>query len=202
MTVRKCALSLAAVLITAALPLSAADTGFLVGGGVGRSSIDVESFYPEIGNEGENLGSGYQEQHNSAWKVYGGYRFLRFLAVEASWLSLGSPQIWETTVQEDPERAEVSVEGWDAFVVGILPVSKSFDLFAKVGVIAWDTEITSIQNQEVIFSESRSGSDTAYGFGLGWWVGTHVTLRLEREVFTIGDYDDVTLFSVGVSYTF
>jgi OOP family OmpA-OmpF porin len=202
MFVRKSILSIAAVLMTAALPLAAADTGFLVGGGLGRSTIDIESFYPEIGNEGENLGSGYQEQHNSAWKLYGGYRFLRFVAVEASWFSLGSPQVWETTVQEDPERAEVSVKGFDAFVVGILPVSNSFDIFAKVGLVAWDTDITSVQNQQVIFSESESGTDTAYGFGLGWWVGANVTLRLEGEVFTIGDYDDVALYSVGVSYTF
>jgi len=195
-------LSLAALVAMTALPLAAADTGFLVGAGIGRSSIDIKTFYPDIGNQGENLGPGYQDQHNSAWKVYGGYRFFDFLAVEASWISLGSPQAWETTVHEDPERAEVSVEGYDAFVVGILPVGKSFDIFAKAGFIAWDTEITSVQNQEIIFSESKSGSDAAYGLGLGWWVGTNITLRLEGEVFTIGDYDDVTLVSVGVSYTF
>jgi OOP family OmpA-OmpF porin len=194
MTVRKCVLSLAAVLITAALPLSAADTGFYVGAGIGLSSLDVYEFYPTLGDAIEN--------GDLAYKAYGGYRFSKFLAVEGSYALLGSPQWQERNVLGNRETAEVSVKGWDAFVVGILPVSKSFDIFAKVGLIAWDTEITSVRIQEVIFSESESGTDPAYGLGFGWWVGTNVTLRLEGEVLTIGDYDDVGQYSVGVSYTF
>ena len=55
---------------------------------------------------------------------------------------------------------------------------------------------------EVIFSESASGTDTAYGIGLGIWVGKNVTLRGEGEWFTIGDFDTVALYSFNVTYTF
>jgi len=187
-------LCLLVVLVAAAVPASASDTGFYLGAGIGRSSIDIFEFYPSLGDS--------LEQDNSAYKVYGGYRFLKFLAVEGGYTNLGSPQGLERNVQEHPERAEVSVNGWDAFAVGILPLGQVVDVFGKIGMMSWDTNITSIQDGEVKYSESASGTDTAYGFGVGFWVGPNVTLRGEGEWFKIGDYDTVALYSFNVTYTF
>jgi OOP family OmpA-OmpF porin len=192
-----------AIVVAAALPASASDTGFFLGVGLGRSTIDIKEFYSAIGQpDNDDADPGFQSQHNSAFKVYGGYRFSDFLAVEASSLDLGSPQAWETTVQEHPERAEISVDGWNAFAVGIVPVGRIVDFFAKIGMMSWDSEIISIQDEVVIHSESSSGTDLAYGLGIGFWVSGSVTVRVEGERFTIGDYDDVSLWSLGVAFTF
>jgi len=199
---KRSALCLFVILVAASIPASASDTGFYLGAGLGRSSIDFEKFYPEIGHDFDNTGSGYQTQDNSGYKVFGGYRFLKFLAVEAGYTNLGSPQAWETVVQEHPERAEVSVKGWDAFAVGILPLGKVVDIFGKIGMMSWDTNITSVQDAEVIYSESTTGTDAAYGIGIGFWVGKNVTLRGESEWFKIGDYDTVSLYTINVTYTF
>jgi OOP family OmpA-OmpF porin len=162
----------------------------------------LRKFYPSIGNDPDNPDPGYQAQDNSAYKFSGGYRFMKYLAVEAGYTDLGSPQAWEVNVQEHPDRAEVSIKGWNAYAVGIIPLSKSLDLFGKIGMVAWDTTVRSEQDGEVIFSETDSGTDLAYGIGFGWWVGKHVALRPEGESYTIGDYDDVTAYAVGMSYTF
>jgi OOP family OmpA-OmpF porin len=191
---KKSALCLVVLIVAATVPASASDTGFYLGAGIGRSSIDILEFYPSLGDS--------LDQENSAYKVYGGYRFLKFLAVEAGYTDLGSPQGMERNVPEHPERAEVSVNGLDAFVVGILPVSQVVDIYAKAGLMSWDTDITSIQDGEVIFSESTSGTDTAFGIGIGIWVGKNVTLRGEGEWFTIGDYSTVALYTFNVTYTF
>jgi OOP family OmpA-OmpF porin len=191
---KKSALCLMVLIVAATVPASASDTGFYLGAGIGRSSIDILEFYPSLGDS--------LDQENSAYKVYGGYRFLKFLAVEAGYTDLGSPQGMERNVPEHPERAEVSVNGLDAFVVGILPVSQVVDIYAKAGLMSWDTDITSIQDGEVIFSESTSGTDTAFGIGIGIWVGKNVTLRGEGEWFTIGDYSTVALYTFNVTYTF
>jgi OOP family OmpA-OmpF porin len=191
---KKSALCLMVLIVAATVPASASDTGFYLGAGFGRSSIDILEFYPSLGDS--------LDQENSAYKVYGGYRFLKFLAVEAGYTDLGSPQGMERNVPEHPERAEVSVNGLDAFVVGILPVSQVVDIYAKAGLMSWDTDITSIQDGEVIFSESTSGTDTAFGIGIGIWVGKNVTLRGEGEWFTIGDYSTVALYTFNVTYTF
>jgi hypothetical protein len=127
---------------------------------------------------------------------------VRYLAVEVGYTDLGSPQAWDTNVREHYERVEVSIKGWNAYAVGIIPRSKKFDVFGKLGLIGWDLRVTSVRDHEVNFSESDSGSDPSYGIGLGWWVGRNITLRLEGESFTIGDHDDITAYFVGISYTF
>jgi opacity protein-like surface antigen len=191
---KKSAFCLVVLIVAATVPASASDTGFYLGAGIGRSSIDINDFYPSLGDS--------LKQANSAFKGYGGYRILKFVAVEAGYTNLGSPQGLERNVPEHPERAEVSVNGLDAFIVGILPVSQAVDIFAKAGLMSWDTDITSVQDGEVIFSESSSGTDTAYGIGIGIWVGKNVTLRGEGEWFKIGDFSTVALYSFNVTYTF
>jgi len=191
---KKSVLCLLVVLVAATVPASASDTGFYLGAGIGRSSIDIYKFYPSLGDS--------LEQDNSAYKAYGGYRFLKFLAVEGGYANLGSPQGLERNVQEHPERAEVSVKGWDAFAVGILPLGEVVDVFGKIGMMSWDTNITSVQDGEIIYSESTTGNDAAYGIGIGFWVGPNVTLRGEGEWFKIGDYDTVALYTINVTYTF
>ena len=100
---KKSVLCLLVVLVAAAVPTSASDTGFYLGAGIGRSSIDILDFYPSLRDS--------LEQANDAFKVYGGYRILKFLAVEAGYTDLGSPQGLERNVPEHPERAEVGVNG-------------------------------------------------------------------------------------------
>ena len=192
--VKKSVLYTAAILVVVALPASASDTGFYIGAALGQSNIEITDFYPTLGDS--------LKQSSDSFKAFAGYRFLPFLAVEAGYANLGSPQGLERNVPEHPEVAEVSIKGWDAFVIGILPVSKNFDIFAKAGLYAWDTDITSVQDSEVIYDESLTGTDTAFGGGLGFWVGKNVTLRAEGEWLKVGEYSTVGFYSVGVTYTF
>jgi opacity protein-like surface antigen len=76
------------------------------------------------------------------------------------------------------------------------------DIFAKIGMMSWDTKITSVQDGELKYSESATGTDAAYGFGIGFWVGKNVTLRGEGEWFKIGEYDTVSVYTANVTYTF
>ena len=191
---KRSVLCLFVILVAASMTASASDTGFYLGAGVGRSSIDILDFYPTLGESLETTNSGY--------KAYGGYRFLKFLAVEAGYTNLGSPQGLEKNVPEHPEKATVSIKGLDAFAVGIIPVSQVVDVFAKVGFMSWNTDITSVQDGVVIYDESASGTDAAYGIGIGFWVGPNVALRGEGGWYKIGDYATIALYSINVTYTF
>ena len=191
---KRTVLCLLVVFVAATIPASASDTGFYLGAGIGKPSIDVLDFYPTLGD--------YVEDDGLSYKAYGGYRIFKFLAFEGGFTNLGNNQYLERNVQGYREKVDISIKGFNAFVVGILPVSNVVDIYGKLGILAWDTDITVTLREEVNFAESSSGTDTAYGIGAGFWVGPNVTLRGEGEWFKIGDYGTVGFYSVNVTYTF
>ena len=96
-------------------------------------------------------------------------------------------------------EVQIGLKGWDAFAVGLLPLGP-VDLFAKVGVVSWDADIVAVLD-DLIDSESESGTDAAYGIGVALRLGK-VALRAEGEQFNIADAEDVYMFSVGAAFTF
>ncbi len=191
---RKGSLCLTVLLIAAASPAFAIENGFYIGGSIGGSSLEVRDFDDELGNLRFSDG-------DTAYKLFAGFRFLNFLAVEAGYVSLGEPNDVVGDVEGDPIHVQIGLTGWDAFAVGLLPIGP-VDLFAKVGVVSWDADITSRLVQTVqTDSASESGTDAAFGLGVGLRLGK-LTLRAEGEQFSIADAEDVYMFSVGATFTF
>ena len=71
---RKMALSLMVILVAAAMPASAIENGFYLGGSIGGSSLEVQDVAEEFGAFRFSDG-------DTAYKLFGGFRFLNFLAV-------------------------------------------------------------------------------------------------------------------------
>jgi Outer membrane protein beta-barrel domain len=189
---RKMALSLMVILVAAAVPASAIENGFYIGGSIGGSSLEVRDFDDELGDLRFSNG-------DTAYKLFAGFRFLNFLAVEAGYVDLGDPTDIVGDVEGDPLRVQIGVKGWDAFAVGLLPIGP-VDLFAKVGVVSWDADIIAVLD-DAIDSDSDSGTDAAYGIGVALRLGK-VALRAEGEQFNIADAEEVYMFSVGATFTF
>jgi len=189
---RKSLLFLIVVLIAAAVPASAIENGFYIGGSIGGSSLEVRDFDEEFGAFRFSDG-------DTAYKLFGGFRFLNFLAVEAGYVDLGDPKDNIASIEGDELEVQIGVSGWDAFAIGLLPLGP-VDLFAKVGVVSWDANIRAVLD-EVTDSDSDSGTDAIYGLGVALRLGK-VSLRAEGEQFDIGNAEDVYLFSVGATFTF
>jgi len=191
---RKSPLFLAMVLVAAATPASAIENGFFIGGSIGGSSLEIRDYDDELG-ELRFSGSG------TAYKLFAGFRFLNFLAVEGGYVDLGDPNDVVGATGDDPIAVEIGLNGWDAFAVGLLPLGP-VDLFAKVGVVSWDADIRArLMETDLVDSDSDSGTDAAYGIGVALRLGK-VALRAEGEQFSIADAEDVYMFSVGVTFTF
>jgi OOP family OmpA-OmpF porin len=189
---RKYLLSLMVILVAAALPASAVENGFYIGGSIGGSSLEVRDIDEELGDLRFSDG-------DTAYKLFAGFRFLNFLAVEAGYVDLGDPTDIVGEFDGDPVEVQIGVKGWDAFAVGLLPVGP-VDLFAKVGVVSWDADIRAAWS-DLTDSDSDSGTDAAYGIGVALRLG-NISLRAEGEQFDIGNAEDVYLFSVGATFTF
>lgn len=160
-----------ALLASAAFAISPAmadDAGFYVGAGIGDFSVEVDGF------DGSDTG----------YKVFGGYQFMRFFAVELEYIDGG-------TVEDG--GLEIDVSGFNLSAMGILPVGERFSLFAKLGMIAWDADAPGIG--------SDSGEDLSWGIGGGYAFTDQFGMRLEYQGFEIEDADG-DMISLGASWQF
>jgi len=93
------------------------------------------------------------------WDVSGGYRFNRYVGVEASYVDLGSIggplTVYPGSLLTDPQL-RFSAKGETLAAVGLLPLGR-WDLFLKGGVFFADTQLqvagrdTSSQTQHALF---------------------------------------------------
>ena len=162
--------------------VAAADSGFYLGGSVGNAGVDVE-FDPQLPSFDET---------DNAYKLFAGYNFqltALSLGIEGAYNNFGKPSA-------DFEGVSLAIEptGFTVFGVAALGLGP-VDVFGKVGYLAWDYD--AIEDGEIF---SDDGSDTGYGVGLRFNVGS-IQIRGEYEVYEV-DEADLSMVSVGIAYRF
>jgi opacity protein-like surface antigen len=178
---RKAILFAAALLTLPVLPAVAADNGFYLGGSIGQANVQIDDLKDNAFPDDDF------DADDTAFKLIAGIRPLDWLAVEAAYVNFGEPEDRVAGLSLEAEG-----DGISAFAVGFLPVGP-VDLFAKAGIIAWDSKITGAAFDD-------DGSDLAYGAGAQFRV-LSFSIRAEYEKFDISDVD-VDMISVGLTYTF
>lgn len=131
---------------------------------------------------------------DTGWKIFGGYQLNQNLALEVSYVDLGTVK---ETFLGSTFRAEQS--GIAGVIVGSAPINKQFSFFGKIGLFLWDADIKFTNVLLFSGSESDSGTDITYGVGLKYDFNKRVGVRAEWDHYEddIGD-----LLSVGVSFNF
>jgi opacity protein-like surface antigen len=176
---RKAILFAAALLTLPVLPAVAADNGFYLGGSIGQANLKIDDVT-------DGLTVTDFDGDDTAFKLIAGIRPLDWLGVEAAYVNFGEP---EDTVFGQNVKADG--DGISAFAVGFLPTGP-VDLFAKLGLISWDSKISGTFDDD--------GTDLAYGVGAQFRV-LGLSIRAEYEKFDISDVD-LDMISVGLTYTF
>lgn len=169
----------------ALFPLSAlADSGFYIGAAAGGATQDIElGGPPEI------------EEDDTAFKVFGGYRFdmsVVDLSVELGYVDFGEAEI--NTIAGEFVFNPTGINLWGVAGFELGPV----DLFGKLGVIAWDVETTTPASRV-----SDDGTDFGVGVGAGFDIG-NVQIRGEYELYDTSDANVsmLSMLSLGVVYHF
>ena len=176
---RKAILFAVALMALPVLPAVAADNGFYLGGSVGQANLKISDIT-------DGISTADFDADDTAFKLIAGIRPLDWLGVEAAYVNFGEP---EDTVLGQKLKAEG--DGISAFAVGFLPTGP-VDLFAKVGLISWDSKISGTFDDD--------GTDLAYGVGAQFRV-LGLSIRAEYEKFDVSDVD-LDMISVGLTYTF
>jgi outer membrane immunogenic protein len=180
---------LTSVLFITNTAMAGSESGLYIGGSIGQATVKASGQTP--GGDDFN----YNED-DGGYKIFIGYNFgvipLVDLAVEGSYVDFGNP----SSTLPGGEFLEVDLTGWDAFGLAALTFGP-FSVFGKMGLISWDSDVT-LGNIPI---GSNSDTDPAYGLGAKLILGS-LALRAEYEYFDIGDFSDVYMASVGLSYTF
>jgi outer membrane protein OmpA-like peptidoglycan-associated protein len=196
---RKSVLAAATAAVLAASPAFAADdSGFYVGAGLGNFALDSDTIYNGKDFDGSDIG----------YKVFGGYQFMRYLAVELEYLDGGEPDDNFRDDRFPDERLKVSagVTGFVGSAVGILPIGERFDVFGKLGFIYWDGDgsgkIRDADGTLAKISYGNDGTDFAWAVGGTWHITHNLGLRAEYQGFEIDDFNSVDFASGSIVYKF
>ncbi|MEE4203828.1 MAG: porin family protein [Halieaceae bacterium] len=175
------------------LPLTAhgEDMGLYVGGSVGTASLAINGNYFD-----DDIGDINLDSSTNSWKGYAGIQFLPFISIEGGYTRFGD--IRDTTPATE---ARLKADTLALFARGTLPLGP-LQVFAKGGYHFYDAEaaVRTLQSDERL-GFSDSGAELAFGAGAGIELGAF-TLRAEYEIFLVDNFDDLTMASIGVSYSF
>ena len=201
---------------------SAQVPNFYAGLSIGRSSADVtEISRQDILNSGFTSLSSFQNgssKSDTAWKLYGGYRFNPNVAAELFYSNLGkfsrdasgNGATASSSSVNFTLNSELKITGFGVAALLGTPLSDQWNVFAKPGLLVWDakrTSTTTAAGSTQSASVSKSGTSPSLGVGTSYAFTDKLSARLEWErYFEVGDKNttdksDVNLFALSVQFT-
>ncbi len=204
-------LTLIALAVLGSTPvLSQELLGPYVGGNIGRStaSFDRPSTLGAFVGPGFTVNSAVENNRDTAYKLYGGYRFHRNLAVEAGWFDLGHFEYIYNTTPAGSLNGNLGVRGLNLDLVGILPVSDRFSVFGRVGAAYAHSRTGFGRTGAVPLADVRRDKSTnlKFGAGLQYAISDRLSVRGEIERYRVNDTlrsrGHVDMASVGLVYSF
>ena len=172
-------------LLASTTVLAETQPGFYAGASIGQASIEIDDTDFDADDTG--------------FKVFGGYNFNQYFAVEATYFDAGKPdesfRAGNVTASD-----EVAIEGVNVSALGRLPLGDVFSLFGKLGFASYDGEASGRVGNQTIVSGSGSDEDLSYGVGGAFNFGAF-ELRAEYEAIDISD-GNFNFLSIGGVYKF
>lgn len=215
---------------------------FYVGAGTGATRIEADLTELDLlpadaqGNP-ETIENNDYKKSSIMSHFVAGYRFSRYLAVEGSYQKLyDSEQSFcftddtgdcatERGLDDSPIArisstawtVEIPLTAWSAYAVGLYPFNDTWEVFAKLGVSAWESDLSAFEKAvggfipvklpltpptNVALARSIDGTDLAGGIGLNLNHESGVTIRGEIEFLDISEYDSSYTFALSAIYNF
>ena len=192
------ALPLASVtLVALASPAQAANAdGLYLGVGTGFSSLknddsDVGDFI-ESGSDDFDV-----DDDDNVYKAFVGYEYNRYFATEAFYADLGKVELKGNGVS----NTDLESKAYGLSLVGKLPITDWFELFAKAGMAKWETDVDGHLGNASVDLDDNDGIDPVYGAGAQ--LNFHpLLLRAEYERYDFDSDYEVDSFTASVGWQF
>ncbi len=208
MTILKC-FTMASVI--AILPLqSVLASNFYGGAGLGLYKNDLSSSDFDQAFATNGISSDTSVDDNAtAWKVFGGYRFNQYVAVELGYQDFGDFDA-KTRVLSPISGTVKTNTDVDAFNLSVnlgTSITDELAVFAKLGYMDWNADIkskASINGVNSSTHNSDNGSDFIWGLGFSYKINDSFDLRGDWDRLSLGsdiniDYD---AYSMSIQFNF
>jgi len=187
------------------------DSGWYVGANVGqtRAKIDDARITAQLLGNGKTLTSITDDNRDTGYKLFGGYRYNKNFAVEAGYFDLGQFGFTSTTTPLGTLAGTIRLKGFNIDAVGILPITEKFSAFGRVGLnYAQARDAFTGTGSVVVLDPTPSKRDTnlKLGLGLQYDFTESLGMRAEGERYRIndavGNRGDINMYSLGLVYRF
>lgn len=187
-----------------------ADTPWYLGASSGpnRSRIDDARISQSLNSSGLANSSLIDQDRDHGYKVFGGYQFNRFLALEGSYFDLGTFAFTASTTPPGTLAGDIRLRGLGLDAVVSAPLTDRFSLFAKVGANYTETRDRFNASGAVTVLDSTPGMaelNPKIGLGMQYALTDSLSVRAELERFRVNDAvggrGDVDHLSIGLVYS-
>jgi OOP family OmpA-OmpF porin len=203
-------LGLASLGALIAAPTLAQDTSHTyVGVSVGQSRTGVDANGITGGLvPGVSAASSSTDEKATAYKVFGGYQFNRYLAIEGGYFNLGSNSFSAATLPAGTLAGETKAQGLNLDLLGALPLTERLSALARIGAHHTWSKSTFSGTGAAAAAAGGKRDDGGYkvGLGLQYELNPSMWLRGEIERYRVknatGQRANVDLLSVSLVFPF
>jgi len=163
--------------------IAAADGQWLFGAAIGSASID------------ESIDGFRFDADSTTYRLYGGYQFNEYFALEAGYLDLGS---FDEQIQLGGNVVPISADA-DGFTFAArasIPIGEKFAVHGTVGSFFWDGA-----NQIAGINDNVSDANIFFGAGVSYSLTTNVSLRGDAARYEL-DNANSTVLTIGFQVNF
>lgn len=187
------------------------DSGWYMGGNVGRSQAKIDDARITSSLAGFTATAITDDNSNTGYKLFGGYKFNPHFALEGGYFDLGKFGFTATTaLPAGTLSGNTKLGGINLDAVGILPITEKFSAFGRFGLNYAEardnfTSSGAVPAQTNI-SPTKHAANPKAGLGLQYDFTQSLGMRAEVERYRIndavGNKGDIDLVSFGLVYRF
>jgi OOP family OmpA-OmpF porin len=189
----------------------AGDSGWIAGVNVGqsRSRIDDPQIINQLQNAGFETTSLSDVNRDTGFKIFGGYQFNQYLALEGGYFDLGKFGYAAITSPTGGLNGSIQLKGLNVDAVGTLPFEGKFSVFGRLGLNYAQSRDSFNSTGGVATTTSGASVNSVNlkaGAGVQYNFIDSVALRGEWERYRINDAigtrGDIDLLSIGLVVMF
>jgi hypothetical protein len=143
-----------------------------------------------------SLGGGSIDESTGMSKLYGGYRFNKYVSAEAAWFNLASVSVAQVGSGPNAVSGSVDMNALGIYGVAFVPLAKRTHFLVKAGGASWDADL-----QRNATTATADGFDAFYGLGLSYGFTKNLAVTADWEVIDSPN-PEFSTFSLGFKWEF